>query len=78
MTDDLSAAAQAQQWSPGERAVRAVAAGVDVVLASADPSVVPEMADALVARARDDADFSEKVDFAPSRGVAAKSNLGTD
>jgi beta-N-acetylhexosaminidase len=75
MTDDLSAAAQATQWSPGERAVRAVEAGVDVVLASADPSVVPEMADALVARARDDADFAAKVDLAASRVLAAKSDI---
>jgi len=76
MTDDLSAAAQAQEWSPGERAVRAVGAGVDLVLASADPSVVPEMAEALVEKARTDPAFAQKVDLAASRVLAAKSGLG--
>ena len=74
MTDDLSAAAQVQGWSPAERAVDAVDAGVDLVLASADPSVVPEMADALVARARKDPDFAEKVDESARRVLAVKAD----
>lgn len=72
VTDDLSAAAQVQDWSPGQRAVRAVDAGVDLVLASADPSVAPEMADALVAEARDDPEFAAKVDESARRVVEAK------
>lgn len=75
ITDDLSAADQIETWSPGERAVRAVDAGVDMVLASADPSVVPEMADALVERARQDPDFAAKVDAAALRVLEAKSSL---
>lgn len=75
ITDDLSAADQIESWSPGERAVRAVEAGVDMVLASADPSVVPEMADALVERARQDPDFAAKVDAAVVRVLEAKSTL---
>ncbi|WP_166844675.1 glycoside hydrolase family 3 protein [Isoptericola sp. BMS4] len=72
ITDDLSAAAQAQDWTPGQRAVRAVDAGVDLVLASADPSVAPAMADALVAEARDDPEFAAKVDESARRVVEAK------
>ncbi|MEU2201548.1 glycoside hydrolase family 3 N-terminal domain-containing protein [Isoptericola sp. NPDC019482] len=72
MTDDVSAAAQVQDRSPGERAVDAVDAGVDLVLASADPSVVPAMADALVAKARKDPEFAKKVDASARRVLAAK------
>jgi beta-N-acetylhexosaminidase len=75
ITDDLSAADQIETWSPGERAVRAVDAGVDMVLASADPSVVPEMAAALVERARQDPAFAAKVDAAVVRVLEAKSTL---
>ncbi|SKC81425.1 glycoside hydrolase family 3 N-terminal domain-containing protein [Krasilnikoviella flava] len=75
MTDDLSAAAQVQGWPPGERAVDAVDAGVDLVLASADPSVAPAMADALVAEARKDPAFATKVDTSARRVLAAKAAL---
>ncbi|MCA5891803.1 glycoside hydrolase family 3 protein [Isoptericola sp. NEAU-Y5] len=76
MTDDVSATAQVQPWTPGERAVRAVDAGVDLVLASADPTVVPAMADALVAEARRDPEFAERVDESARRILAAKAALG--
>lgn len=75
MTDDVSAADQVEGWSPGERAVRAVDAGVDLVLASADPSVVPEMTAALAERAERDPRFAAKVDAAVERVLAAKSTL---
>ncbi|MFE7407306.1 glycoside hydrolase family 3 N-terminal domain-containing protein [Isoptericola sp. NPDC057559] len=75
MTDDLSAAVQVQGWSPGRRAVEAVDAGVDLVLASADPSVAPAMADALVAKARKDPAFAKKVDASARRVLAAKADL---
>ncbi|MHA0111049.1 glycoside hydrolase family 3 N-terminal domain-containing protein, partial [Klebsiella pneumoniae] len=51
-TDDLSAAQQVQPWSPADRATLAVAAGVDLLLVSADPSVYPEMRQAVLARAQ--------------------------
>jgi beta-N-acetylhexosaminidase len=75
MTDDLSAADQVKGWSPGERAVHAVEAGVDLLLVSADPSVVPEMTDALVKRARQDPDFAAAVGAAVERMLAAKATL---
>jgi beta-N-acetylhexosaminidase len=75
ISDDLSAAVQVESVPPGERAVRAVDAGVDMVLASARPSVAPAMVDALISTARDDPDFAAKVDAAAARIVAAKADL---
>ncbi len=72
ITDDLSAAAAAEVVSPGDRAVSAIAAGVDIVLASADPAVVPEMFDAVRARAQSDAAFAERVTESCDRVLAAK------
>ncbi|MEU4388514.1 glycoside hydrolase family 3 N-terminal domain-containing protein [Promicromonospora sp. NPDC023805] len=75
ISDDLSAAVQVASVPAGERAVRAVDAGVDLVLASARPSVAPAMVDALIKAARDDPDFAAKVDAAAARVVAAKAAL---
>ncbi|MEG3613906.1 glycoside hydrolase family 3 N-terminal domain-containing protein [Isoptericola haloaureus] len=75
ITDDVSAAAAVDDRQPADRAVSAVEAGVDLVLASADPSVVPEMADALVARAQDDPEFAAQVDAAVERVLAVKADL---
>jgi beta-N-acetylhexosaminidase len=72
ITDDVSATAQVQAWTPGERAVLAIAAGSDMVLASADPGVIPEMAAALVQRAQSDPEFAAQVDTAVLRVLAAK------
>ncbi|WP_292834240.1 glycoside hydrolase family 3 N-terminal domain-containing protein [Microbacterium sp.] len=73
MTDDLSAAAQVQAIPPGDRAVRAIEAGVDLVLVSADPSVLPAMYDAALARAQSDPAFALQVEAAAARVLAAKS-----
>jgi beta-N-acetylhexosaminidase len=75
VSDDLSAAVQVQNVPAGDRAVRAIDAGVDLVLASARPSVAPAMVDALVSTARDDPAFAAKVDAAAARVVAAKADL---
>jgi beta-N-acetylhexosaminidase len=72
ITDDLSAAAQVAAWTPGERAVKAVEAGCDVVLASKDPSVLPAMVQALVDKARADPAFGAVVEQAARRVLAAK------
>lgn len=76
ITDDVSAAAQVEAWSPGDRAVLAIEAGGDMVLASADPTVVPEMVAAVVGRASQDEAFAAKVDAAVLRVLAAKERLG--
>lgn len=75
ITDDVSAAAQVQPWSPADRAVLTIEAGGDMVLASADPTVVAEMATALVERASQDDAFAAKVDAALLRVLAAKERL---
>ncbi|GAA5034109.1 glycoside hydrolase family 3 protein [Microbacterium fluvii] len=72
ITDDLSATAQVRSIDPAKRAVRAVAAGVDIVLVSADPKLLPEMYDAVVTKAEDDPGFADKVDDAARRVLRAK------
>ena len=75
MSDDLSAAAQTMPWSPADRAVLAIEAGVDIVLASADPSVAVPMIDAVVAKAQADPAFAATVDAAARRVVTLKKQL---
>lgn len=72
ITDDVSAAAQVRTWSPAERAVLAVQAGCDIVLASGDPGVVDEMAQGMVDRARADPAFAARVDESALRVLALK------
>ena len=66
-SDDLSAAVAVSAWSPAERAVDAISAGVDVVLVSAKPSVFPAMYDAVLAKAKSDPQFAAQVDAAAAR-----------
>ncbi|MGN6325493.1 glycoside hydrolase family 3 N-terminal domain-containing protein [Pseudolysinimonas sp.] len=70
MTDDLSRAVQVQSVAVGDRAVRAIDAGVDVVLISNDPDQAAPMTAAVIARAQVDPAFREKVDAA-ARAVLA-------
>lgn len=72
ITDDVSTAAQVQDWTPGNRAVEAVRAGCDIVLASADPTVVGEMAGALVAAAQADPAMAARVDESVLRVLTLK------
>ncbi len=72
ITDDLSAAKSVSGWTPAQRATMAISAGCDVVLASADPGVLPQMYDAVLAMAQSDPEFAAKVDAAARRVVTAK------
>jgi len=72
VTNDLSAAQAVQAWRPADRAVLALSAGVDVVLASTDPSVFAEMYDAVLAKAQADPAFAQRVDDAARHVLAAK------
>lgn len=72
ITDDLSAAAAAEIVAPGDRALEALSAGVDIVLASADPTVLPAMYDAVLARAQTDAGFADRVRESCGRVLEAK------
>ncbi len=76
ITDDVSAAVQVRDWGVGERAVRAVRAGCDLVLASADASVAGAMATALVSAARSDPALAARIDESARRILALKGVKG--
>jgi beta-N-acetylhexosaminidase len=76
ITDDLSGAAQVTSWSPGDRAVLSLEAGVDLVLFSKDPSVAPAAVEAVVSRAESDPAFAVRVDESLRRVLALKEKLG--
>ena len=75
ITDDVSAAVQVQDVAAGDRAVQAIRAGCDIVLASADPTVVADMVKALIAAAQSDPAFAARVDESTTRVLALKSGL---
>ncbi|PJJ48187.1 beta-N-acetylhexosaminidase [Mumia flava] len=60
ISDDMSAAAQVDRWSPAERAVRFVRAGGDLVLAI-DPGQMDAMTSAVLREARRDPAFRTRV-----------------
>jgi beta-N-acetylhexosaminidase len=72
MTDDLSAPKQVQAWSPADRAVMAIEAGVDLVLVSAEPALAAQMVEAVVAKAQSDPAFDGLVNAAARRIVELK------
>ena len=74
ITDDVSAAAQVKDVPAGERAVRAIRAGCDMVLASADPTLAADMANALVSTAQSDPAFAARVDESVTRVLALKNS----
>ncbi len=75
ITDDVSAAVQVQDVGAGDRAVRAIRAGCDLVLASADPTVAADMVKALIAAAQSDPAFAARVDESATRVLNLKKNL---
>ncbi len=75
VTDDLSGATQVAAWSPGERAIDAIAAGCDMVLFSKDPTVVHAAVAAVVAKAKADPAFAARVDESARRVLALKAQL---
>ena len=75
ITDDVSAAVQVQDVSAGDRAVRAIRAGCDIVLASADPTVAADMVKALITTAQSDPAFAARVDESVTRVLNLKKSL---
>jgi beta-N-acetylhexosaminidase len=75
MSDDLGAAVAVAATPPGERAVRFVAAGGDVVL-TIKPSDAAPMAAALTAKAQDDATFKKRLTDAATHVLQAKAKAG--
>ena len=75
ISDDLGAARQVSAVPAGERAVRFVAAGGDMVL-TVSPATLPAMFDALYDRAARDPAFRARVDRSAERVLLAKQRLG--
>ena len=75
ITDDVSAAAQVQGVAAGDRAVQAIRAGCDIVLASADPTVAADMIKALITTAQSDPAFAARVDESATRVLNLKKSL---
>ena len=75
VSDDLGNARAVSSYAAGDRAVRFVEAGGDLVL-TVDPAVVPEMEDALDREARSDPGFRRLIDISVERVLALKRKLG--
>jgi beta-N-acetylhexosaminidase len=75
VSDDLGAARQVRAVRVGERAVRFIAAGGDLVL-TVSPATVPDMVTALYDRAVRDPAFRTLVDRSAARILLAKQRLG--
>jgi beta-N-acetylhexosaminidase len=76
MTDDVSAARQTLTWSPADRAILSLQAGVDLVLVSNNPAVAARMVDAVLAKANSDPAFAEIVNTAARKVIALKAANG--
>lgn len=75
ISDDLGAAASVRKIPAGQRAVKFIAAGGDVVI-DADPSLVPAMTQALLAKAAKEPAFAARVTESAARVLALKQDLG--
>ncbi len=75
ISDDLGNALAVRDLPPGERAVRFLAAGGTLVL-TVQPAFVPEMIDAVLARAAADPAFAAVVDDAVRTALLAKDRAG--
>ena len=75
ISDDVGAAQAVQDVPVGERAVRFLDAGGTLVL-TVSPDTVPEMIDAVLARAESDPAFSARVDDAVRTALTAKAHAG--
>jgi beta-glucosidase-like glycosyl hydrolase len=74
MSDSLGAT-QVSPWAPADRALNFFNAGGDLALMN-DPSLLPAMYNAVLAKANSDATFKSKVDASAMRVLTAKQNRG--
>jgi beta-glucosidase-like glycosyl hydrolase len=75
ISDDLGIALAVSTLPPGERAVRFLAAGGTLVL-TAEPTILPEMIDAVLERSQRDPAFAATVDDAVRTALTAKDRAG--
>lgn len=76
ISDDLGAAEAVAGVAVGERAVRFVAAGGDLVI-NADPDTIGTMANALIGRALSDATFAAQIKASAGRVLAMKAKVAS-
>ena len=74
ISDDLGNARQVAAWSPAQRALRFLGAGGDIVL-TVNPTVLPQMVDAVLAQASSSTAFRGQVNAAALRVLTAKQQL---
>jgi beta-N-acetylhexosaminidase len=75
VSDDVGAAAAVQDVPPGERAVRCLDAGGTLVL-TVDPTLYPEMLEAVADHDRTDEEFRGRIDAAVRTALLAKAEAG--
>jgi len=75
ITDDLSKAKQVSRYSLSERAVKAISAGVDIMLFSATAKDVPAAMAAVLAKAKTDPTFAARVAESAHRVTRAQAAL---
>jgi beta-N-acetylhexosaminidase len=75
LSDDLGDAKQVQNVSPGDRAVRFIDAGGDLII-TVDPATAPLMTDGIMKRSAGDPTFSAKVEATVQRVLGAKFDRG--
>ena len=75
VSDDLGRAEQVAAVPPGQRAVRFLAAGGDIVV-TADPATLEPMIDKVLSTATSDRRFAARVTDAQQRILDAKTHLG--
>lgn len=76
ISDDLGAAGAVADVPAGERAVRFLDAGGDLII-NADSSIAQDMAKAVLAKMDDDPQFAESVAESAARVLALKESIGT-
>lgn len=74
IADDLGAAVAVKDVDPGERGVRFLAAGGDVII-NADPQLVEPMSQAIIARAQEDPEFAQAITASAARVLTLKNDL---
>ena len=75
ISDDLGNARQVARWTPASRALQFVTVGGDMVL-TVNPTLLPAMYNAVLAKAKSSAAFRSKVNAAALRVLTAKQNRG--
>lgn len=75
ISDDLGAAKAVADWAPGERAILFLQAGGDLII-NVEPASTDDMIEAVLAKAKQDPDFADRVAQSAQRVLDVKQELG--